>query len=727
MYDHRYTKPYIDCVQRYQQRPDVLAALHEALQQLAVQPFRNPKLQTHRVERAQPGTFTSYVGSQGHRLIWRQVGNVIILLLFGEHDAVYQRAERLRLEVDDSANKLEVYDEDPATEQPVAYDRRRQQEGRLFMAWNDRALAGYGFEPQEIPVLRRLDTDDELTALSSTMRPDAWVRAMHLAMYGHPDGQKAALAASAAETTSDADAAGQLTESDPRLVAALADAEASRELPKVAADELADLLARPIEDWMVYLDPGQQSLVDRVFVGPARVRGAAGTGKTVVALHRARRLARQGHRVLFTTFVRSLPDIYQEVFARFAPAEKSMVEFANVHRWATGFLHRHGVHLRVDVTAADAALRRACDRTLTKGSPLTAAGLSRPYLRQEIEWVIKGRGLAGRDAYLALPRTGRGTPLPRELREQVWELYERYRADLSEQQVADFTDILIRAYEVVRDLDERPLYDAVVIDESQDLTESAVRLLAALVDPARPDCLLLVGDGQQSIYPGGFHLAAAGVDVRGRSAVLTRNYRNTDQVYRTAATVVAGRPFDDGDEELESERGRVELARTGPPPATVTAADLDGHDLALAAAIQDAVAAGTGPGDLAVLVRTNAQVRHYTEQITGLGLPTQPLGDYDGVPNELVKVGTYQRAKGLEFKQVFLPRLDADGLKDAPGRGEDGASYAERIDQLRRLLFVAMTRARDALWLGWVQAPSDVLPAVTVRGRTVGHFRTAGS
>jgi hypothetical protein len=512
LYDHRYTATYLDCVRRYEPRPEV----------------------------------------------------------FGEHDAVYRRAERLRPEIDDSENTLRVVDEDPATEQPVRYDQRRQREGRLFMAWNDRALAEFGFEPQEIPVLRRLDTDGDLTALEPTMRPAAWERAMNLAMYGHPDGPEAA---------------------------ALADPERSRDLPAVAADELADLLARPIEDWMVYLDPGQQQLVDRVFHGPARIRGAAGTGKTVVALHRARRLARVDKRVLVTTYVRNL-----------------------------------------------------------------------------------------------------------------------YQADLAEQGLADFNDILLTAYDVASQHPDRPLFDAVIIDEAQDLTETAVRLLAALIDLDAPDCLLLVGDGQQSIYPGGFHLASAGIDVRGRAHVLTRNYRNTGEIYRLAAEVVDGRPFDDGAETLETSRGQVELACTGPAPVTVAAAAVDEHDLALAAAIEAAVAAGTGPGDLAVLVPTSAQVTHYTEQIAGLGLPTQPLAEYDGVPTPLVKVGTYQRAKGLEFKRVFVPRLDPDGLREARGRGEDDASYGERIDLLRRQLFVAMTRARDALWLGWVGAPSSLLPAGGVTG-----------
>ncbi len=727
MYDHRYTATYLDCVKRYEKRPEILAALQSALQELAVQPFGNPKLQTHRVKRAQPNTFTSYVGNQGHRLIWRRVGNVIILLLFGEHDPVYRRAERLRLEIDDTANVLRVLDEDPVTERPVVYEQRRRLEGRLFMAWNDRTLAGFGFEPQEITVLRQLDDEDDLVALEGRMRQEAWEKAMNLHLYGHPDGPEAALAASVAEETTDADSSGTdaTEDDDPAIVAALADAERSRELPSVPADRLADLLSRPIEDWMVYLDPGQEDLVARVFHGPARIRGAAGTGKTVVALHRARRLARAGRRVLFTTYVRTLPDVYRRLFHRFAPEERNLVEFANVHRWATAYLHRNGVHPRVDLAAADAAFRAACDAALADGRPLAAAGLTPAYLRQEIDWVIKGRGVTGLDDYLALSRDGRGTPLPRELRYAVWELYEAYQAGLAERGVVDFNDLLAMAYDLVRARapEDGPVYDAVIVDEAQDLTEQAVRLLASLVDITTDDCLLLVGDGQQSVYPGGFHLGAVGVDVRGRSHVLTRNYRNTAPIYRLAAAVVAGRPFDDGDETLRMERGEVELVREGPPATVVAATDREEHDLALAAAIEEAVASGTGPGDLAVLVPTNSAAERYAAVIAEWGFATQQLHRYDGTPEPKVKVGTYQRAKGLEFKRVFLPRLDPEGLRETRGVDEDDASYAERIDLLRRQLFVAMTRARDRLWLGWVGSPSSLLPA-DLAGPTGGAVAT---
>src|SRR5262249_50973319 len=126
----------------------------------------------------------------GHRLIWRRVGNVIVLLLFGEHDAVYRRAERLRLEIDDSQNILRVVDEDPGTGMQLPYSKRRAEEGRLFMAWNDAELAEFGFQTNEIALLRRLNVDQDLTSLDTRMRPEAWQRAMNLVMYGSPTGEQ---------------------------------------------------------------------------------------------------------------------------------------------------------------------------------------------------------------------------------------------------------------------------------------------------------------------------------------------------------------------------------------------------------------------------------------------------------------------------------------------------------------------------------------------------------
>jgi len=274
MYDHRYTPTYMDCVQRYQHRSEILAVLSQALAELARQPFGNPRLQTHSVKKAQPDTFTSYVTNQGHRLIWRRVGNVIVLLLFGEHDAVYRRAERLRLEIDDTQNVLRVIDEDPRTGDQVPYAQRRADEGRLFMAWNDRELADFGFQPHEVAVLRRLNHDNELTSLDGHMRQEAWEMAMNLAIYGHPDGAQA-VGAAGNDIGFGEPQEGEMAPApvDARIVSALADRATSPEFIPVEADELAEVLARQIEDWMVYLDPSQEDLVRRTYNGRAADQG----------------------------------------------------------------------------------------------------------------------------------------------------------------------------------------------------------------------------------------------------------------------------------------------------------------------------------------------------------------------------------------------------------------------------------------------------------------------
>jgi hypothetical protein len=701
MFDHRYTPIFNDCLERYRTRPEIMAAVSHSLMQLALKPFGNPQLQTHAVRNAQPDTFTSRVANSGHRLIWRRVGHVLVLLLFGEHDAVYRRAQKLKLEIDDAQHMLRIFDEDPATEKPIPYQDRRADEGKLFMAWNDADLAGFGFEPQEVPVLRRLNTDDELTSLDGHMRPDAWTRAMNLAMYANPDGTM-----SAAPEDSEPAVATEPTEAaDPRLAEALEAPEASPEFVHVAADRLADVLTRPIEDWMVYLDPAQQDLVDRNYNGPARIRGAAGTGKTVVALHRARSLAAKKQKVLITTYVRNLPEVYDHIFERWAPTERQSVHFSGVHSWANKYLRRNHADVRLDPKEAAAAWRSACNRVAGAGSALHRAGLTSFYLQEEVDWVVRGRALPDLDAYLGLERNGRGTPLSRDLRQEVWRLSQEYAAELDKRGIADYTDVLLKAYDIARH--KTPEYDAVIIDEAQDLTDVALRLLFTLVGN-RPNGLLLVGDGQQSVYPGGFNLLSLGIDVRGRSHVLTRNYRNTREVFAAALSVVGDHGFDDGEAIKEPGTREVEITRTGPPPEVSANATDDEHDLALISAIETVIEDGTSIGDVAVLVATNALVERYAGLIDDRGLPTQLLKSYDGRPSAEIKIGTYQRAKGLEFKHVFLPRLEAVGKQGR--RGADVESQAEHLAKARRQLFVAMSRARDGIWLGWVGEPSPLLP-----------------
>jgi superfamily I DNA/RNA helicase len=337
-------------------------------------------------------------------------------------------------------------------------------------------------------------------------------------------------------------------------------------------------------------------------------------------------------------------------------------------------------------------------------------GLGWSYYRDELNWVIKGRGLRSIDEYLGLARTGRGTPLQESHRRAVWALYERYEQELERRRSVDFSDLLGRALELLETGRATTPYQAVVVDEVQDLTEMGIRLAYALAGGDQRDGLFVVGDGQQSVYPGGYSLKSVGVDVVGRSTVLKTNYRNTRQILDAARRIVAGSLFDDLDDELVTGTREIVCLRDGPPPVFEAFDDRDGHNLGLAAAVEAAIDRdGVDIGDVAILVPTNRLVDDYASVIRDLGLATMKLQKYEGATQDLVKIGTYQRGKGLEFKRVFLPRLDPEGLGEERRHDEDEQAHAERLELLRRQLFVAMTRARDHVWAGWVGRPASIL------------------
>lgn len=515
--------------------------------------------------------------------------------------------------------------------------------------------------------------------------------------------------------------------------------------------------AAPTERWMTWLHPEQAPLVRRTFNGPARLAGPAGTGKTVVALHRAALAAQQpGARVLVTSFVRTLTDVLGELVTRLVPEHAHRIEATGLHRWALDLLGRRGTRCRLDPGACDTAFWLTWSRVGRHG-PLGAVSVEPRYWREEVDHVVKGRGITDFEVYAALERVGRRTPLRLEQRAAVWDLYVAYDQQLRERGVHDFTDVLALARDELLAHPLEPPYTSVVVDEVQDLTMVGVQLLHALVGD-RADGLLLVGDSAQALYPGGFRLAEAGIAVVGRSIRLGTNYRNgaailahahtvgarpvdldvdpdAHHAHRAPATVsgasVAGMPvarrLDDltpGEagrppttpprpraplEERVAEpplpvqvRRTVVVSRGGGEVVEVEAATERELEDALVAALAARIAAGTRPGDCAVLTRSNAQATRLVTLLGAAGVPGLPLTAYRGRPCDTVKVGTVHRAKGLEFGHVALRDCDPS----PPRRpGEDDSGHAERAEVWCRELHVAMTRARDSLWCGRVVGP----------------------
>lgn len=459
---------------------------------------------------------------------------------------------------------------------------------------------------------------------------------------------------------------------------------------------LAGIMAQPIEEWMSFLHPQQAKLVRRSFPGPCRLRGPAGTGKTVVGLHRAAHLARtRPDKILVTSFVRTLPGVLHELLNRLAPDVADRVEFTGVHAFATRLLRQRGVSFKIDSQLAEIAFKNAW-RQVGQGSNLDTGRQGERYWAEEIQNVLKGRGITQYAQYADLVRTGRRYSLQSSQRETVWRLYQAYDAGLRKRGVVDYADVILLAEAELR---RKPStdYAAVIVDEAQDLSAAMIRMLFSLVGD-RPDGFTLIGDGQQSIYPGGYNLAEVGISVAGRGVVLDVNYRNTAEIVAFAQQLVSNDEFADIEGVIARGDTPASIPRRGAQPVIALYEDWQQTSQAMLDRIRKVSReVGTSLGDIAVLCTTRRTARLVADSLTKAGIPLVSLEDYTGAPIDAIKVGTIKRAKGLEFKQVLIPDVPRAQTVGVPPSDE---AEHERWDLSRRELYVAMTRARDGLWVG---------------------------
>jgi len=470
------------------------------------------------------------------------------------------------------------------------------------------------------------------------------------------------------------------------------------DVAELEAAVLEAATAQPVEAWMTWLHPSQLAIVRKSQGGPGRLRGAAGTGKTVVALHRAAHLAAHcglDERVLYATYVRTLPQVLASLLARLSPRAVEHVEFTGIHAFAMALLRERDVPVAMDVSRAQTLFNKTW-AAVGRFGPLGDLDLHPRYWDEEVLSVIKGRGLARFEEYRDLKRVGRRVPLKPVHREAVWDLHVAYDVALREAGVHDAADLLSLALAELRHRPVTGRYRAVIVDEVQDLTLVGVQLMHALVGDT-PDGLLLVGDGHQAIYPGGFTLAEAGIVIPGaRSTILRNNYRNASEVVAAATAVLSADDLDDeGDAAFE---GTVDVVRRGGMATRVDASDDRSLDEALISALRDALAGGVRPGDCALLTSTTSQAVRWHGALRRRGFTTIDLPDYRGETCDRVKVGTVKRAKGLEFAHVFLPLPSRAAVAD-----DDGARLA------RRELYVGITRARDGVWIGQVTPTTEPL------------------
>ena len=490
-------------------------------------------------------------------------------------------------------------------------------------------------------------------------------------------------------------------------------AAAARPASLVTTDDetLQAILQGGFERWQVYLHPAQRRVVERSYSGPARVSGGPGTGKTIVALHRVKWLVQRlpsgssGRDVLLTTFNKNLAaDLRQRLLLLGGPELLDRVDVINIDRLATRVVNEAQsgtrLHMMDDAKATD--LWR--EVLLELGETRWHA----EFLHDEWSQVVLGHAITSRQEYFRARRAGRGRQLNRAQRAEIWELVEQFTRRLDETNLWTFRRIAAHAARLERELaaTREPRYRHIVVDEAQDLSSAHWMLLRAMVGRG-PNDLFLAGDTHQRIYNNYVSLGSLGIEIRGRSSRLTLTYRSTHEILATASRILGTESWDDMDDGTDSLDGYRSVLR-GPQPEFRAYGswqeELDG----ILRQVQEWTG---GDASIAVSVPTKKQVEQVESYLTDHGVPAGSIGPDGPRLHDGVHVGTLQRFKGLEYQRMILA-----GITDAAVPGQRAAADAARqqreLMRARSLLFVAATRARDALVISWNGQASRFLPPV---------------
>jgi superfamily I DNA/RNA helicase/mRNA-degrading endonuclease RelE of RelBE toxin-antitoxin system len=686
---------------------DITQRAKRAIDRMLQDPWA-PELEPEKVKSAESGVH-SCRADDNYRIIWKYIKpNNIVFLLIDKHDSAYRRAARKSF-VLDSDNVIHVADIVEAGAQTTQatgalFEWARKADakyGTLFLGYRDQDLLDMGIPEDVLPNIRALDDTQQLEQVEPLVPEATFWKLMDIvtATVERP------------------------VVPDSKLNESLQRFQGGDELYLfVDSDEFKRALEGNMEEWMLFLAPFQRSLTLREYNGPARVRGVAGSGKTVIALHRARFLTRKlngvDRKVLFLTFGNRLPGMNSHLFARLTGQGLEMDRFQclTFHQLCGHLLNRVGAHHDLNPEVSSSALVHAIGGVRSHLNLPKLFGRPTQFFQDEISYAIKGRNVRTLDEYLRLNRTGRGTALNPAERQAMFAVYESYQNELGLAGKCDWDDLILQTLQLLESGKIQGLpYAHIVVDEIQDLSEASMRLVRLLVPPSEND-LFLVGDGMQRIYPGGYALARLGIDITGRSTLLRRNYRNTQQILRAAHAVIEKARFDDMEENEENPAVEPEYSvRQGAVPSLkgFVSPDMELQRIAKEISrLRDET--GYQPGDVAILYRHSSP---YKELIPARFQSSFPISEITKEPasyfGPALKYTTFHSSKGLEFKVVFVVGV-TDALfvpkDDGTLEGEELADYLERE---RRLLYVAMTRARDLLYLTYSRGqPSRFLERV---------------
>jgi superfamily I DNA/RNA helicase len=624
-----------------------------------------------------------------------QSGNVYLLLWVDKHDDAYRWASTRRCEINDNTGTIQLYEllegfsyAEPDT--PAVYP------SALFERISKNHLLRMGLPEKLYGFVKSIKSRSEFEDKKKYFPGETYEALSFIADGDSPEEVINALFLDELSSEIDStDFHAALEKAGTRQEFFVVDEEKER--------ELQEILSAPLERWRIFLHKSQRRMVEQDFSGPVRVLGGAGTGKTVVALHRAKYLAeniftRPDDKILFTTFTKNLAEDIKNNLKKICSSEvMKRIEVVNIDRWINDYLKSTGASF--DIVYGKAI--DDCWDNVLKQAP-DGLTFNREFYKREWERVIATQDIRTLETYLRCPRTGRGKRLTASARKMIWKVIEAFKLELFRRKIRDIEAMTMQARRVIQDRADVEKYAAVIVDESQDFRPQEFMLLRELMGGQKRNDLFIVGDAHQRIYGHKFTLKKCGVRIQGRSSILKINYRTTEETRNWAFSILDKHQFDDMDDGVDSGKGYKSLIN-GPEPEIIKCANLQEEVNTVFDKINQLVSNGTDIRNICITFRTKRYMDEFSTLLNNKGMKVYRISSQKAEDRniEYVRVATMHRVKGLEFEYVFIANANHDVIpfKRVFGGVKDNVLKQELETAERSLLYVASTRAKKALFV----------------------------
>ncbi len=658
--------------------------------------FRDPRLRTARID-------------QKYRAIIRvpDSGDVHHLLWIDNHDEAMAWAENKLFEWNDNTQSYQIFTAPEAIqEKPQAeIAEPAPKPSGVLARFEDGELLKIGVPAVLLPSIRKIDNLSGLEAMEAYLPVEAFENLFYLF-----DGVDIRDIIAGLEEGK-VNAAGR--EAQARS------ANNQRSFFELTDDALLDeILQGSLQKWKVFLHPSQRKLVEGSFKGAVKITGGAGTGKTVAALHRAKRLAdydygRNGKPILFTTFTKSLTRNLANEFPGMK-IDPTVVQLTNIDAFSMEQAKKLGLVEEqvklLDFPGAKTSLEMWEEVLEYELSPFDSE-----FLNEEYKSVILFNNIQSEAEYFKVPRTGRSRRISRKDKMEIWRLVEKYQQLKASQHYLNIEEAHNKIFNYYRRLDDKP-YGHVIADEIQDFSNIELRVLRALVAEG-PNDLFLVGDPLQKIYSKPINFSKAGINVRGRrSRRLKINYRTTEEIKRMAVATIRNISFDDFDGAEENKNGYVSL-RHGLMPRYEVFRE-KGQELDF---LIQKIYEFTNPespqafslNEICIAARTRNGIRDLLSRLHQEKIPYYDITTDMSKGNSAdgLRLSTFHNLKGLEFKVIILMDVNARTCPFYPSAyvSWSPAAQEEYGRQERALIYVAMTRAIHVLLISGVGERSGLV------------------